>query len=691
MKSNIIQSQEIEQNVKFLGNKTLNLKKGMAWGFNVPKFIAIPTYACTDLYTNKISREETAQKIAKILQCKKYAIRSSALIEDTAQSSLAGQFLTKLNISDKKLAKNIYTVLKQANNFLQGNLEKFSMIIQEYIDADVSGVTFTRNPAGKREMIIEYGFCDGEKIVSGKISPQKISLYWNEEKIVLPKQFSVAHNKSSLKSNLIKNFKNIEHKNKFPQDIEWCIKKNKFYLLQTRPITTISNKQYTQIVTLEKQLPKNEKYIYEKTEISEIAPRPTQFTLDLLGHIYSQDGPVKNVYQKHKVNFINTHFLKIIGNELYVDKEREIQSLLSAYSYLKNKKFIPRFNNYFKIIPTIKNLFFLNQIKTENYKQLFQALKTKIETAPHEKDFKTALKKFITDYELIFEINLLSGLAIKKLNFLLKNEVVKLPAILNTNNFFVNLNKYKVTLPKNLVGNSLDISDKSNFLTNTKTETQLNNNISLWWENTSDIQKKLFKKKIKEAIIYNHLRELGRWLTVKNITAIRNTLITHPKANEFNDPDNIYFSNIDEIINKQINEDICRKRKNIYNQYDNYNFPDSITSTFIDKKTKLLGVSAGSAQGILQDHNYLESKKLGTEKYILYTETLSPDLTKYFNKISGIVSRNGGVLSHLAIIAREKNIPVIVGFSLSSSNFKLGDLVEINGDNNEVKVIQKII
>lgn len=680
MENNIIQPQEIDQNKKFLGNKTLNLKKCLDWGFNAPKFIAIPSYISSELYSSDVLKKEIAKEAIGVLQCKKYAVRSSALIEDGENKSFAGQFTTKLNLSSDELIGGIDEVLKQAYDFLHGELDKFSIIIQEYIVPDISGVTFTRNPNGCREMIIEYGFCEGEKIVSGEIKPEKVSFYWNEKGIKLPKQFST--------NQIVEKFKEIENKNKFPQDIEWCIKDDKFYLLQTRPITTISDKHYEQINFLEKHLLKIGKYFFEKTEISEIAPRPTEFTLNLLKLIYFQDGPIGEVYKKYGVNYNDTDFLLIMGNELFVDKEKEIQGLLPAYSYLQNKSFAPKFNNYSKIIPTIKNLFSLNKIKTSCYEQIFSNLKTKIKTPNQEHDLQVILKNFLTDYELIFETNLLSGLAIKKLNSLLKNEVVKLPDILNESSLFIDLNKYKATLPQNLRGNSLEISDESSFSATKKTKSQSSDKVSQWWEKISDFKKKVLRDKIREAIIYNRLRELGRWLTIKNINAIRNFLLSYSKTQGFNDLQNIYFANINEILNDQTDEIVCKKRKNIYDQYGNYHLQNSITSSFIQKRTEILGVSAGLAQGILQKHEYLDSEKSDDSKIILYTEILSPNLTKYFDRISGIVSENGGLLSHLAIVARENNIPVIVGFSLSNSVLKLGDSVQIDGSNGKIEKIQ---
>lgn len=208
-----------------------------------------------------------------------------------------------------------------------------------------------------------------------------------------------------------------------------------------------------------------------------------------------------------------------------------------------------------------------------------------------------------------------------------------------------------------------------------------------WWEKMTDLKKKILQEKIKEAIIYNRLRELGRWLTVKSITALRSSLLNYAKTKRFDDPKNIYFANINDVIGDHVDEINCKNRKNTYERYNEYSLPSSITSSFVQKKEEILGVSSGLAKGILQNREYLDSEKSKGDKIILYTEILSPNLTKYFDRILGIVSENGGLLSHLAIIVRERNIPVIVGFLLSDSVLKLGDSMQIDGSNGKIEKI----
>jgi len=63
---------------------------------------------------------------------------------------------------------------------------------------------------------------------------------------------------------------------------------------------------------------------------------------------------------------------------------------------------------------------------------------------------------------------------------------------------------------------------------------------------------------------------------------------------------------------------------------------------------------------------------------ILIAETTSPELTLACHKASAIITDQGGMLSHAAIISRELNIPCIVGTENATKIFRDGDLVEVD-------------
>jgi pyruvate,water dikinase len=100
------------------------------------------------------------------------------------------------------------------------------------------------------------------------------------------------------------------------------------------------------------------------------------------------------------------------------------------------------------------------------------------------------------------------------------------------------------------------------------------------------------------------------------------------------------------------------------------------------KTSHNIGVSSGIGEGI-----FVTKANIGTVtgKKILYTEVLSPDIVQYFDSIVGIVSNSGGMLSHLAIMAREAKIPVVV--TNSSKTIPFGKIGSINGLTGELKVL----
>ncbi|MFA6992239.1 MAG: PEP/pyruvate-binding domain-containing protein [Candidatus Gracilibacteria bacterium] len=632
-----------------IGAKTLKLSDLISLGLNVPRFKAINSLKLKENISNF---ESIAKKIHGELNCKKYAVRSSALIEDSKKESFAGQFKTKIDVDSQNLSSAIKEVTEHAQRFLGGSIEKFSIIIQEYIEADISGVTFTRNPTGGREMVIEYHKGRGEELVSGNIKPKKVELYWTDasQKKDLP-TFNEA----------IENFKKIENFYKFPQDIEWCIKDNKWYFLQTRPITTISETEYKQSLYLDKTLPNGDFY-YEKTEISEIAPRPTQITKDILTKIYEADGPIHNVYKKFKIHYSPINTLRIIGNELFVDREEELKTLLS-----------------------IKNLFHIYRINLDGHNKIFQALQNAIKTEQKINTTQEFLEVFEKDYQIIFEINLLAGISIKKLGNLTKNNISLSLLLSHGEQLLQTDEKYQLDIETgNLIGNTIEISDESKFIKNTSNISH-NNELKEWWEKLSEIKKTMLKKKIQHAIIYNKLREMGRWLVIKRINQLRELLFDMAEKNNFKDKREIYFAKLDEVVHEKISEGICDERRKHYMEYMDFNMPKILTNKPINAPQAVQGVSPGKVEGILVQEDEIKDEKYKNKDKILFTRVLSPELAKYFDDIKGIVSEQGGFLSHLAIIARERGLPVITGIEIDK--IKLGRKIEIDGSNGKISDI----
>jgi phosphoenolpyruvate synthase/pyruvate phosphate dikinase len=74
---------------------------------------------------------------------------------------------------------------------------------------------------------------------------------------------------------------------------------------------------------------------------------------------------------------------------------------------------------------------------------------------------------------------------------------------------------------------------------------------------------------------------------------------------------------------------------------------------------------------------------------ILVAETTAPELLMACKKASGILTNQGGMMSHAAIVSRELNIPCIVGLRNITELVKDGDLVEVDAERGVVTILKK--
>ena len=102
------------------------------------------------------------------------------------------------------------------------------------------------------------------------------------------------------------------------------------------------------------------------------------------------------------------------------------------------------------------------------------------------------------------------------------------------------------------------------------------------------------------------------------------------------------------------------------------------------------GFARGKVRLIL--HNKLNIKK-DVAKFkkgeILVTEMTRPDTILACKKASAIVTDEGGITSHAAIISRELGVPCIVGTINATKILKNGDLIEIDANEGIVKILKK--
>ncbi|MDD0818551.1 phosphoenolpyruvate synthase [Bacillus cereus] len=203
-----------------------------------------------------------------------YAVRSSATAEDLPYASFAGQQDTYLNIIGKeailqhvrKCWASLFTeraVMYRMQNGFEHNQVSICVVVQKMVFPEASGILFTADPitSSRKILSIDASFGLGEALVSGLvsadnykvkegkivdkvISTKKVAIYALKEGGTETKQINSAQQKIQTLSEqqilqLAQIGRQIEAYFGCPQDIEWCLVDNTFYIVQSRPITTL--------------------------------------------------------------------------------------------------------------------------------------------------------------------------------------------------------------------------------------------------------------------------------------------------------------------------------------------------------------------------------------------------------------------------------------------------------------------
>lgn len=229
---------------KIAGGKASSLSLMMQnLKLNIPSGYVITADGFRDGKITEDAQKELDELLPKLNKNKTYAVRSSAIGEDGASNSFAGQYETLTDIAVDGIraavgqvaasAKSARVEEYKAQNDAEG--EGIGVVIQEFVKPDFAGVIFTSDIiTGKDEKIIgNYVRGEGEKLVSGAENAEEFRLgaidksYEGNPEIA---PYAKTLRKYSL---AIRSFYGV------PMDIEWAIANRKVYILQARPITTL--------------------------------------------------------------------------------------------------------------------------------------------------------------------------------------------------------------------------------------------------------------------------------------------------------------------------------------------------------------------------------------------------------------------------------------------------------------------
>lgn len=332
----------------------------------------------------------------KDLKTEFVAVRSSATAEDGAENAWAGQLDSFLNTKEADLLEKVQhcwaslftprAIFYRFEKDLHAAHISVAVVVQKMINSELSGIAFSVHPVtmDRNQMIVEGGFGLGEAIVSGQITPDSYVVEKDPRRIIdinvstqsralyrvqtggnewLDIPESRASSQVLTEAQILEFadlIMKIENHYGFPCDIEWAFEKGKFYIVQSRPMTTLINKTSVSLGD------KISKFLNENSTFP-IFVRPYSLTMILALYdaylykykeetgeniinvsIYSNIREGVNFYEfvvdfgdynskiHQKINKIDGYSLHHEGIDLYYKRVKEFKDKINKFKEKKN-------------------------------------------------------------------------------------------------------------------------------------------------------------------------------------------------------------------------------------------------------------------------------------------------------------------------------------------------------------------
>ncbi len=715
------------------------------------------------------------------------AVRSSATAEDGAEHARAGQLDSYLNTTREDLIQKVRkcwaslftprAIFYRFEKDLHNDHISVAVVVQKMVQSEVSGIAFSVHPVtqDRNQMIVEAWYGLGEAIVSWSVTPdsyvvrkdnneiditvnhQQKALYraktwWNEWIQLGEKGKDQILNQEQV-SELSTIILRIENHYGFPCDIEWAYEWGKFYIVQSRPITTLQveqkekKKRYTIIASdfqsplvrneiwcllpsfwwewyslfmpsvwisshnnaidyfvdlkewiktkeqFQEKIKNNPLLLKEVIELSSsMGEEMNEFTSQLLNNSLEDwsDDKLINFYKRFCFLQSREYAIGVLLPLIDIHGVSFLESFLKEYltkNLSKNK-----FDDAFKVFTTpINNSFALDQemdlllladkiFKKEENRTMFLEnnsldILSKLQT--EDIDIYNKIREHTKRYCWVYYVY--SGPAFEDIQF-----VEFLKDILNKDINPIKEYNRRVTERNDLIGKR---NEYLRLLNPSKKEKVLIELIS-----TYILAKP--RRKDYQSRSYYHLesfyKEIAKRLNI-SMDLIRSA--TQEQIYQWILTGDIDINN----LKLQYEHHIC-----YFNEGKVINLTGEQCQEFVDTQlTKekieiennelIIGSTAfhGKVTGIVKvinDNTTMHKMEVGN---ILVSIATTPNIVPAMKKASAIITDEGGLTCHAAIVSRELEVPCVVGTRFATQILKDWDLVEVDADNWVVRVLEK--
>lgn len=730
------------------------------------------------LIINSDFPEDLAQKIYKHfkkLNSKFVAVRSSATSEDSSEAAWAGQLDSYLNTTGKELLNNIkkcwaslFTPRAIFYRF-EKNLHKtkisVAVVVQKMIESEISGIAFSVHPVTQdyNQIIIEAGLGLGEAIVSGSVTPDSYVVEKNSKKIidinvgiqtkalyreninggnVWEKLSQEIGSKQVLNKSKIIELSDIifriEKHYKFPCDIEWAYESGKFYIVQSRPITTLDK-------------------IKDKNNDEKIK------------NIINYNGKIWSLGVTRNMSFLHQYmssFGHVLNSKDFGIKTGQLQVAFTEHgdstSIFTNPENMARYAD--DILLAIKTPAKIKTLK-KKYQEFALDLLKATERLDKEKN-KAAWVNFSRSYQRLTAGLYLtvvigrtgSDLLIKKLKD--KNiAVTEISTIINLITYpqehtplfnsqldllklAANYQAKKITKEKLMPEFTYWLSKYGHIPVNfcndpwTIKDTQLQFNAFLKKDCAKEVRRYLAEHQKKVALKNKKLKEINsREISNLAYALAEGTYLNEFRKNVFSNASLGYRGFLQLIANKsgsknwrdcfyltpneiaQISSDKKINLKKIKKERQNIAYYVNEEKKMIilnNKETRLIRIFIAKSHGggrlsektnvisnEIKGYSANRGKITGIAKIILnskdfyklkrgeilVTTMTSVDFVPIMERAGAFITNEGGITSHASIVAREMDKPCIIGTGNATQILKDGDRIDVDADNGLIRLL----
>lgn len=696
-----------ETTPKVIGGKAKGLVELQLAGFRVPDFLCSPP---------------DVTKALEILGTP-VAVRSSASAEDGRQVSFAGQFRSFLNLRTvaeveaamhqcRESVKASSVVDYCRKNGIDPQSLRMAVIVQRVVQPELAGVAFTVNPAtGAEEVVIEA--CEG--LADGLLAGHKSALVSCHP---LLRKYAPEIERAA---------RAIQRHFGAPQDIEFAIENGQLYILQSRPITRINFAPGTgewtnadfrdggvSCAVCTPLMWSLYDFIWEKALkgfLRDIKLLEGEFQAGKMffGRPYWNVGAVKQCLGTLP-GFVEREF----DRDLNVQVNYEGDGLCTPVTLRGILRALPTM----LAIPAIWRK--QERFDREFLAHGFDALARKFALVPG--DAESALERLIHEAYWITESNYFRTIycaSLAKLDFMEAFPQADYAALVSALPPMKHLDPTLILRGMAERGETDIAPLLERFAHRSRRELDLR--APRWDEDTEWVKQLLeeystspradprpayeiaraqalahlswhkrrsFKRKLDRLRHFLWLREEMRDLSSRMYHLIRRYVLAIAERRKLGD--DIFFMSFEEILADD-RSNIARARER-YESYRNFKAPNEIGArfTFDLRITQgaLRGIAAsrGTVRGVARVARNIEEALRVERGAILICPFTDPGWTPVLDRVAGVVTETGGLLSHAAVICREYGIPAVLGVPEATMRIPDGALLAVHGSEGFVEL-----